>query len=544
MAQSTLLSSPVDAIESIEAGLVLSFNNICKSFAGLKANDDICFDVKSGGIHALVGENGAGKSTLTKILNGYYCADSGSISLNGQQLRLTSPADARRLRIGMVHQQLALVPSLTVFENVVLGDPALPFCFRSKRLQQRVADKAKAFGFNFTLTAPVESLGIAERQKLEIFKLLWRDCKILILDEPTSQLTPLEADEILTLVDSLTRSANDSGRIVILITHHITEVKRFAERITVLRQGQCVATKDAAALTSTEIAHMMVLPKTADALIDAVQSKTDASSSGPPLIELQNVSTKKAGSNRAICNVSMHVRAGEIVGVAGISSSGQNELGQLIAGLLPKCGGKLSYAPLAEMRGNARTREAKPTAAAVVSYIPCEQSMACALGLTVSANSFLKTIDAARSHCFGIVKRGAIDKQAKALIADFQISPSLPGVAANELSGGNLQRLIIARELRSDRAVLVADNPCAGLDAAMAARVACELKKTAQSGRAVILISPDLGELISTCDRILIMFNGQIVGEQTAGAFDYQALAVMMCGKIEAPVAHWSLTGS
>jgi ABC-type uncharacterized transport system ATPase subunit len=536
MAQSTLLSSRVDFVEAVEAGLLLSFNNVCKSFAGLKANDGISFDVKSGGIHALVGENGAGKSTLTKILNGYYCADSGSISLNGQQLRLTSPADARRQRIGMVHQQLALVPNLTVFENVVLGDPALPFCFRTKRLERRVADMAEAFGFNFSLAAPVETLGIAERQKLEIFKLLWRDCEVLILDEPTSQLTPLEADEILTLVDGLTRSSRDSGRIVILITHHIAEVKRFAERITVLRQGQCVATKDATALTTTEIAHMMVLPKATDDLRDAMPIKAEKGSSAQPLIELQNVSTKKSGSNRAISNVSMDVRAGEIVGVAGISSSGQNELGQLIAGLLPKSGGKLSYAPLAALRGSTRATETKPTASAVVSYIPCEQSMACALGLTVSTNSFLKTIDAACSHRFGIVKKGAIDKQAKALIADFQISPSLPGAAANELSGGNLQRLIIARELRSDRAVLVADNPCAGLDAAMAARVARELKDTAQSGRAVILISPDLSELISTCDRILIMFNGQIVGEQIAGAFDYKALALMMCGKIEAPL--------
>ncbi len=509
--EASLLHDKVGAAGSSRT--VLSFQSVSKRFGAVLANDSISFDVDSGGIHAIVGENGAGKSTLTKILNGYYRADAGSILLDGREIVLDAPADARRLGIGMVHQQLALVPSLSGFENVVLGDPNLPFAFRKRDVEKRVTSKARALGFEIDLSCPVSQLGIAERQKLEIFKLLWRDARILILDEPTSQLTPFEAHDVLTIAKGLA----DAGRIVILITHHIGEVMRFAERITVLHKGQCISTVDGAAASSDDLARQMVdshdsLPAT------AVASHRER---GASLIGLRAVSTKVTEGNRALDSIDLDVCAGEIVGVAGISGSGQAELGRLIAGLLEPASGRLEWSGQ-----NAGISQGES-----MCYIPSEQRQACAPALSVSANCFLKSVNSAWSHTMGFLKGSLIDTQARKIIDAFDIRPSQSQVPASALSGGNLQRLIIGRELSTQAKVVVADNPCAGLDAAMAARVRQEFRRAADDGRGILLISPDLEELITTCDRILVMFNGRLNGEKSAGDFDYQALALRMGGK-------------
>lgn len=521
MGQAAVLSDVPVAVGDKKA--ILSFHGISKLFDSVKANDDISFEVSSGGIHALVGENGAGKSTLTKILYGHYSQDAGTIRLNGVELKFAGPAQARRFGIGMVQQQLALVPGLSVFENIVLGDPALPFWFARKAQEKRVDQKARALGFNFDMSAPVESLPPAQRQKLEIFKLLWREAKVLILDEPTSQLTPLEAEDVLNLIQKV---AND-GRIVIFITHHISEILRYANRITVLRRGRCVESIDTACLTGEQLAGMMVEAEESKQFIGKQQTvnsllNKNGEVSGAPLVDLQSVSTKKTGGSRAIANVSLQIQAGEVIGVAGISCGGQNELGRLVAGLLKPATGTLSFAP----------QELGRTAKELVCYIPNEQNAACAHGLSIAVNCFVKTVNLSSSHCLGFVRAGLMEKQARNLIETFQISPPVPSVAAGALSGGNLQRMIIARELHSKAPVIVADNPCAGLDVAMARRVGEELRKAADKDRrAVLLISPDLDELMNVCDRILIMFNGEIVGEQVRGAFDYQSLAMMMGGK-------------
>lgn len=490
---------------------LLSFNSICKRFKETVANDSISFDVESGGIHAIIGENGAGKSTLSKILYGYYRPDRGSIFLNGKQLTLRSPADARRIGIGMVHQQLALVPSLTGFENVILGDPKLPFAFSKEKLKKQVAEKARQQGFHLDLFVPVSQLSIADRQKLEIFKLLWRNAKVLILDEPTSQLTPFEAEDILSIAQNLA----ENGRIVILITHHISEVVAFARRITVLRQGKCITTVDGKTTDSDDLARLMV---DTDA---AVPSKSKLEPTGDALISLSNVSTRASRGNHPLREISLDVRAGEIVGVAGISGSGQTELGRLLAGLLEPSSGEIARSD--GLRG-------KPVGS-FVSYIPCDQKQASASGLSVAANCFLKSIDLRSSEKMGFLSGARVERHAREIIESFQIVPSLADVSASALSGGNLQRLIIARELLHETKVIVADNPCAGLDAAMSLRVGHEFRKAAASGRAVVLISPNLEELMQTCDRIIIMFNGHVTGQQEAGQFDYQSLAKCMGGK-------------
>lgn len=488
----------------------LTFSSITKTFGSVLANDNISFVVESGGIHAIVGENGAGKSTLTKILCGYYQADAGSIELEGRRVTFKSAASARRLGIGMVHQQLALVPSLTGYENVLLGYGKLPFVLNRVALEKRVALKAKELGFDLDLSRPVSSLGIAERQKLEIFKLLWLDTRVLILDEPTSQLAPLEAEEILNLADNLARS----GRIVILITHHINEVKRFAKHITVLRKGKVTASVAANSLTENELAALMVD-------FDGV-SLDRAAGAGPgsSLLNLQQINTSASLKNRALKNICLDICSGEIIGVAGITGQGQAELARLIAGLLKPIKGSIAW----------DGKHVKSIACDLVGYIPGEQNDACATELTLAANCFLKEINQAGSHRFGFVKQSLVGKHALKIIEAFKIRPPLPDLPCTALSGGNLQRLIIGRELSTNSRIVVADNPSAGLDAGTALKISQELRKTADAGRAVVLISPDLEEMIAICDRIVVIFKGEIIGEQKAGEFNSQSLGLLMGG--------------
>lgn len=492
----------------------LRFANISKRFGDVLANDNITFDVERGTIHAIVGENGAGKSTLTKILYGYYRADSGSLFMNGKPLNLSSPADARRLGIGMVHQQLALLQSLRGFENVVLGDPRIPFYFSKRELEKRVLRKAQALGFNLDLSCPVADLGVADRQKLEIFKLLWRDAQVLILDEPTSQLTPLEADEILKLISDLAAA----GKTVLLITHHISEVMRFAKRITVLRKGKCVTTIDTNSVECDELAKLMV---ESSSIISTPIKKAQNTDDLKPLLSLKEICTNSSRSKYSIKDISLDLRAGEIVGVAGISGSGQYELGLVIAGLLGTASGEISSCLHKDKFG--RTGEN-------VSYIPGVQEHAVAAELSIATNCFLKKVSDKKSQTLGFIKSKTIQNQTREVVSSFQVTPAMPEIPAKGLSGGNLQRLIVGRELASKASIVVADNPCAGLDLATSMRVLQALRQTAEEGRAVLLISPDLEELIKTCDRIIVMFNGRIVGEQRSGHFDYHALAVLMGG--------------
>lgn len=489
----------------------LTFSAITKRFGDVLANDRISFEIQGGGIHAIVGENGAGKSTLTKILYGYYGPDAGSIFLNGSEVFLKSPSQARRMGIGMVHQQLALIPSLTGFENVILGDPKLPFAFSKKELEKKVRAKASELGFEIDILCPVSNLSIAERQKLEIFKLLWRNARVLILDEPTSQLTPFEAEDILSIVQKLA----ERGRIVILITHHIAEVLKFATRITVLRKGKCITTTDTGSLGSDELAKLMIDAE------DFAAPRAASTVSGSRLMNLTNVSTGNKNSGYAISDINLDISSGEIIGIAAISGSGQTELGQVIAGLMRPTTGSVS-----QFDSGTTVKSS-----AFVSYIPSDQKQAVAADLPVSSNCFLKSVNAKTSQTLGFLKKSLVTEQAKQIIEKFDISPPIPDIPANALSGGNLQRLIIGRELATEAKVVVADNPCAGLDAATSKRVRKELRKEAENGRAVVLISPDMEELITTCDRIVVMFNGRICGEQKAGQFNYQSLALMMGGK-------------
>jgi simple sugar transport system ATP-binding protein len=492
----------------------LKLDSISKAFGSLRANDRVSCEISSGGIHALLGENGAGKSTLMKVLCGYYQPDAGAMYLNEKRLILNSPTDARRLGIGMVHQQFTLVPSLTVLENVLLGDKRTPFLLDLKKAGERVSNVAAQFGFDIDVYLPVWRLSMAERQKVELLKLLWRDARVIILDEPTSQLAPFEAEDILQTVQALARQ----GRIVVFISHHLDEILRFADNITVLRKGQLVANVSSMSVQADELARMLVdkLPP----ITPRIRTLRAPSAK----IALSSVSIKSNGKHRPLNNISLELYPGEILGVAGVVGSGQDELAEILAGHLLPDSGSLAI----DGKATAWTALKNPRSSAA--YIPAEPRKCSIMDLPISANLVLRDIHRT-ANTFSIFLRQSrlkniVDRRFKI----FDINPRDPETLAGNLSGGNLQRVFLAREFSHVSPVLVAVNPSAGLDVSMSQRVRTELRKQASNGRAVVLVSPDLHELLDTADRVAVLCAGKLIGIEAVEDLNQQSLGLLLGG--------------
>jgi len=510
-----LHNSGADRPEALKLeALKLELVSITKKFGALVANDNISCRIEGGSVHAFLGENGAGKSTLMKIVCGYYQPDAGEIVLNGKQIAFSSPADARQLGIGMVHQQFTLVPSMTVLENVLLGDARTPFVLNLKHEAERVCAKASEIGFRFDVNIPVWRLSMAERQKVELLKLLWRDSRIIVLDEPTSQLAPFEAEDILQTVQILAQA----GRIVVLITHHLDEIMRFAERITVLRKGKCVADVMANAIQADELARLMV-----DDLPPSTRVHKSKSVSQPKL-SIKNVNVVRSSHFRTLTDINLDIYAGEVLGIAGVAASGQDEIAAILAGHLTPQSGSLEI-------------EGKPSRFCVLkepsfaaSYIPAEPRKCTIVDLSTAANLVLRDVHAKENSFGPFLRRRRLGDLVTSRILSFDIKPENPEVQAGHLSGGNLQRLFLAREFSHTSPLLVAVNPTAGLDLAMSQRVRHELERQAQSGRAVVLVSPDLNELLEVADRIAVVCGGKLVGVEPASELDPQSLGLMLGG--------------
>lgn len=510
-----LAESRTDSIIGLSAGNSphVRFESITKRFGKVLANDSVSCTIAAGGIHAFLGENGAGKSTLMKILCGHYQADSGSIHINHVPVTLRSPSQARQHGIAMVHQNFTLVPSMTVVENVLLGDPTNAPLISYKKQAEKVAGKAAEFGITINPITPVWQLSVAERQKVEILKLLWRDANILILDEPTSQLAPFEAEEILMTLDRLSKQ----NRIVILISHHIDEILRFSKHISVLRKGACLANLATENVEAQELARLMI-----DTLDMSVPDKPRADVQFP-IFSMHNVSLLGSQRNRTLNSVNLDLYTGEVLGIAGVIGSGQDEVAAILAGLLEPEKGTLTL----DGKG-ASWKSLKQTS--LVSYIPSDAKKASVSGLSATENSLLRDVHRKDFGRGPFLKMQLIKKTAQARIESFDVRPSDPNVLCGSLSGGNLQRLILARELDNQSKIVVAVNPVAGLDLAMCQRVQKELKAAAASGKAVVLISPDLQELLLTCDRIAVMCAGSIVGVELAENLDSEALGLLLGG--------------
>jgi general nucleoside transport system ATP-binding protein len=498
---------------------LLSVRGLGKRFGSFTALDDVSLDVLPGTVHALLGENGAGKSTLVKCIMGYHRADQGQVRLGDLDIVPKSPRDAQDLGIGMVYQHFTLVPNMTVAENLVLSRSRLPFLIDWPREHRDLAEFMEGMPFHVDLRSPVRSLAAGEKQKVEILKQLYLKSRIVILDEPTSVLTPAEADEVLGLMHDMARAGQVS---LIIITHKFREVTAFADEVTVLRRGRRVGGGSVKDLTPAAMAEMMV-----GAAPRAESARPRSGTPGPVRLRASALSADDDLGLPALDEVSFEVRSGEIVGIAAVAGNGQEELVEVLAGQRPSRGGRVLVRD-ADYRG---TREALRKFK--VRCLPEEPLRnACVPAMTVADNMAFRSFDE-KPFTIGRIglSRRAIFRRAERLINDFRVSTPSPDAQIGRLSGGNVQRAVLARELEGDVEVLVAANPCMGLDFAAVAEIHARLRKARDQGTAVLLVSADLDEIFALADRVLVMSDGRIVHETTPATADMRTVGQFMAGQ-------------
>ncbi len=502
--------------------LAVEMRHIVKRFPGVVANDRVTFSARKGEVHALLGENGAGKSTLMNILSGLYHPDEGDIYVDGRPVVFHSPRDAIRAGIGMVHQHFMLVPSQSVAENVVLGLREVGLTLNPRRIEAEVQRLGEQYGLPVDPRAKVWQLSVGEQQRVEIVKMLYRGARILILDEPTAVLTPQEAEQLFRTLRAMTAE----GKTVIFISHKLDEVLSIADRITVLRGGRTVATVEAAGMTKVELARLMVGRE----VLFHVE-KPPARPRGARLV-MRDVRALDDKGIPALRGVSLTVRAGEIVAIAGVAGNGQRELAEVVCGLRPVVAGEIEVdgRPLA----NASPLEA---IRAGVAYIPEDRTgTGTAPNLSVAENLALKGYRVPPIGGRFFLNVATMYAQARELVARFDIATPSVHVPARKLSGGNLQKLILAREVARDPRLIVAAYPTRGLDVGATESVRQLLIRERDAGAAVLLISEDLDEIFMLADRIAVMYEGRIVGEMPAEEADLETVGLLMAG--EQGVAH------
>lgn len=493
----------------------VELQGITKRFGPVIANDAINFHLRQGEIHALLGENGAGKTTLMRILYGLYTADAGKIFVNAKEVSIRSPHDAIANSIGMVTQHFTLVPTLTVTENLVLGYNR-GFRLNIAELQRDVTKAAERFGIEVDPTALVRYLSVGERQRVEILKSLYRNARVLILDEPTTVLVPQEVDVLFATLNRL----RSEGMSLVFISHKLHEVMTICDRITVLRAGKCVGTVDKSAITQKELARMMVGRETFGI------SRENNAGSGEALLRLVDVSAVDKKGLQALKNINIEVHRGEIFGIAGVSGNGQTELSQVLAGTLKPSHGKILVGGK-DLTGSAPA----DFTAHRVGRIPEDRHLGVIGELTVAENLALENIEQFTRS--GMLDWKAIQNNAKKMIQEYQIK-ALPGDRIRTLSGGNMQKVLLARALAHNPQVVIASQPTRGLDVAATDYVRGKLLEQRNQGAAVLMISEDLDEILALSDRIAVIYEGQIVGIVSARQADVEQLGLMMSGVWEA----------
>ncbi len=494
---------PPPAVEVIGMG---------KRFGALLALDDVSLTLPPGSFHAILGENGAGKSTLVKCVMGYYRPDAGRVAVDGRPRAIAGPRAAHALGLGMVYQHFTLVPSMTVAENLVLGAPDLPAVVRWDDARARIEEFQRRMPFRLEPDRLVASLAAGEKQRLEILKQLFLGRRVLVLDEPTSVLTPGEADQILGVLRAMTREGRLS---VLLITHKLREVEAFARDVTVLRGGRRVLGGAVAALGRTDLVRAMV-----GDVVTAGPAPRIPRAPAPAALELDALTVRNDRGVVAVRGVSLRVEAGEIVGVAGVSGNGQRELVEALAGQRERAAGavRVGGTPYTATRAAIRRQRVR-----VLPEEPLQN--ACVRGMTVAENLAFRSFDEPRNTIAGgLLRRGPLRAEARAMIERFRIRTQGPDARLETLSGGNVQRTVLARELSGDPAVLIVQNPCAGLDLAATAESRGRIMAARNAGAAVLLVSEDLDELLELADRIVVMFEGWLVYETSRDAADVHTI--------------------
>jgi len=491
---------------------VIELRHITKRFGGVPALDDVSLALAPGERLAVVGENGAGKTSLMNVLFGLYQPDAGEVAFDGTPVRVRAPADAWARGVGMVHQHFTLVPTLTVAENVVLGrEPRRLGLLDFDRAVREVQATCRRFGFDVDARARVESLTIGSQQKVEIVKALHRGVKTLILDEPTAVLTPQEADELF----AVTRSLSESGLAVVLISHKLKEVLAFATRIAVMRRGKMVGEVQAAETTAEQLAAMMI-----GGALPEGEAKPAAARAGDVVLAVEGLTAKK------LEGLSFEVRAGEIVGIAGVDGNGQRELAEVVTGLRPWTKGTV------RLLGRRLTRLSPAEARALgVAHIPEDRfRRAMVVDLTVEEN-----VSLGRQRLAPFAKGPLIDfagrrARTQAVLEANDVRPRAPAMRMGGLSGGNQQKLVVGRELDAAPKLLVVVQPTRGLDIAAVEAVRAKLRAQRDAGCAVLLISLDLDEVLALADRLLVMFEGRFTAALDRGAYDERLIGRRMLG--------------
>ena len=505
---------------------VIEMLHITKEFPGIKANDDITLQLRRGEIHALLGENGAGKSTLMSVLFGLYQPDEGVIKKDGKEVQINDPNDATALHIGMVHQHFKLIDVFTVLDNIILGaeDTRLGFLSR-KAAREKVLALSERYGLKVDLDAKIEDITVGMQQRVEILKMLYRDNEVLIFDEPTAVLTPQEIEELMEIMRGLTRE----GKSILFISHKLNEIMEVSDRVTVLRKGRYVGTVDTSATTQEELSLMME-----GRPVQLVVEKDPAQPAEPVLTVEHLRVPSRLYKHDAVKDVSFTARAGEIVCIAGIDGNGQTDLVYALTGLEKPSGGRITLC------GHDITHAAiQDRSKAGMSHIPEDRHKhGLILDFTLEQNLVLQRFQEPQFQSHGFIRFDQTRKYAEKLIAQYDVrSGQGPVTIARSMSGGNQQKAIVAREIDRDKPLIVAVQPTRGLDVGAIEYIHGELVKQRDEGKAVLLVSLELDEVMNLSDRILVMYEGQIVGEFDPKQTTVEELGLYMAGAKRQEVA-------
>lgn len=499
------------------AETVLEVSGLTKRFPGVIANENVSLTVHKGEIVALLGENGAGKSTLVKMIYGLYQPDEGEIRIKGEQVKLSGPRDAIRRGIGMVHQHFQLVPVFTVAENVILGDePRRAGTVNMRKATKEVAELSERYGLHVDVNAKVEDLPVGAQQRVEILKALYRHADILIMDEPTAVLTPQEADELLNVM----RSFANNGVSVIFITHKLREVMAVADTIEVLRGGKVVGTTTPDKTDQAGLATMMV-GRSVLLSVDRGEAKP-----GATVLEVEDLVASNDIGLPAVQGMSFSVRAGEIVGIAGVEGNGQHELVEALTGLRPSTATKVTV-----VGHDAKGASPKAIHDMGVGHVPEDRERDGVVGAySIADNLVLNRYSEPEFATRGIRNTTAIDAFAQGLVKEFDIRTPSIRTSAESLSGGNKQKVVIARELAADPVLLIASQPTRGVDVGSIEFIHSQIIAARDGGAGVLLVSAELDEILGLSDRILVIYNGKVVGEFSGNNPDRGEIGRLMAG--------------
>ena len=497
---------------------VIEMLHITKEFPGIIANDDITLQLRRGEIHALLGENGAGKSTLMSVLFGLYQPEAGTIKKTGEVVKINDPNDATALGIGMVHQHFKLIEVFTVLDNIILGAETTRMGFLQKKAARaKVEALSERYGLKVDLDAKVEDITVGMQQRVEILKMLYRDNEILIFDEPTAVLTPQEIDELMATM----REFAKEGKSILFISHKLNEIMAVADRVTVLRKGKYIGTVETKDTDKQSLSNMMVGRPVQLEVVKETARPGDA------VLRVENLVVPSKGHKRnAVNNVSFEVHAGEILCIAGIDGNGQTELVYGLTGLEKSGGGSVTLCGHDISHASIRQRGTQ------MSHIPEDRHKhGLVLDFTLEQNMVLQRFQEPQFQHMGFIDRGAVRSYAEHLIEQYDVrSGQGPVTIARSMSGGNQQKAIIAREIDREKPLIVAVQPTRGLDVGAIEYIHSQLVAERDKGRAVLLVSLELDEVMSLSDRILVMYEGEIVGELDPAATDVQELGLYMAG--------------